>query len=124
MGVSPQPSPVYRRPPPCAEECPSKLEIIQRLLRALPDAKHSRLFALRATCHLVLCPMRQAKAPWLPRLEQPDLSQARRERVSSMFRDTNNGNWCSIDYCIGSRKPSASLAQNPTRTSTCLAYQG
>src|SRR5260370_21290374 len=98
--------------------------MIQWVIGAFQVGHHSRSLALRTTCNLVLCSMRQAKVPWFQRLEQIDRSQARRERVSSMFRDTNNGNWCSIDYCIGSRKPSASLAQNPTRTSTCLAYQG
>src|SRR5260370_11294980 len=122
MVASPQTSQIYRRPPISEEVCPSKPEMIQRLLRALRDAKRSRLFEPRATCHLVLCPLRQAKAPCFPKPEQTDRSQAKRERVSSMFRNTNNGNWCSIDCCTGSGKPSASLAQNPTKTSICLAY--
>src|ERR1700731_1618572 len=123
MVASPQSSRIYRRPPICGAEYLSKPEMIQKPLQALRDAKRSRLFALRATCPPVLLPSRQAKAPCLPKLEQPDRSQAKRERVNSMFPSTNNDNWCSIHCRTSSRKLQASLAQNPTRTSRQLVNQ-
>src|SRR6266404_8297430 len=123
MVPSPQSFRIYLRPPICGAECLSKPEMIQKQLQARRDATRSRLLAPRATCPPILLPPRQAKAPCLPKLEQPDLSQAKRGRVNSMFRNTNNGNWYSIDCYTDSRKRWASLVQNPTRTSRCLAYQ-
>src|SRR5690349_16411103 len=99
MVASPQSSRIYRRPPKSEEVCPSTPEVIQRLLRALRDAKRSRLFEPRATCRPALLLRLQVKASCLLKPERPDRSQAKRERVSSMFRNTNNGNWCSIDCC-------------------------
>src|SRR5882724_968430 len=105
MVPSPQSFRIYLRPPICGAECLSKPEMIQKQLQARRDATRSRLFAPRATCPPILLPPRQAKAPCLPKLEQPDLSQAKHELANSMFLGTNNDNWCSIDCCTSSRKP-------------------